>query len=1155
MLFAVLLIIVAIVGEVIISNKRNNSTIQKAYDRELETAIEYAEKFFNAHFKKIGVELKKIRTDPELINYLETGGKIYVEPTPEEFDAALEQGIVLEGQYVDIGLSGMLPVYAEITDASNVFILNDEEEILFQKNKENLARFFIDNKETILDDKKRFYTSPVIKINDSTYYLFSSMPILTKSDRIKGRIVVRTDFNELLNNYSDSVSIGETSELLYTYVSSFEQLQDTGISTSDKRICTLNEPRLAKKRLTPFFTSQHPDHPASNLDKQPDGNGIYTDYNGNEVYAHWKSLDNYGIVAIAKINQKEIDGAHRSLDIFTIVISIILFVLTLIIATLFSKLFTSPFLRLKKVLELVSKGALPKRIKVTSKDEIGQMTETVNNLVDSLRKTAQFANKIGKGEFEADFEPISEKDTLGQALVEMRESLQKADTQDNLRNWIVTGVAEIGEILRNNDNLESLGDEIVAYICNRISGVQGAFYSVNDENPDNIFIEMKASYAYKRKKYLKAEFKFAEGLIGQAAIEKDIILRTEVPDDYVKITSGILGEQKPSCLLIVPLITNETVYGVVEFSGLQKFTSGEVQFVEEVSEIIARTIFNLKVNERTRKLLEESQRMSSELQVQQEELRQNAVEMEATQEELKRTNQQLEHQIEEVNRAQKRMQVLLENASEVITIYEKDGTIRYISPSVENILGYKQDDLIGISDLKFVDEKGQKGIKKMFKSLLNNPAEQVTLQFTYNKKSGDNIWLEATGRNMLEDPAIQGIVLNSQDITERRRAEEEERKRGQMQALSENSLDLITRINQNGNFFYINPTIKALTGLDTNYFQNKNLDDVELNEQIITAWKNIISKVFDTKSKVSDEMDFPTDEDNRIMYVNAIPEYDEEQEIESVLVVSHDITEQKAIENEIREKNKKINDSINYAERIQDAILPNSSIIKRDLPNSFIYFLPRDIVSGDFPWYQKVGDEILISAVDCTGHGVPGALISIIAYFLLQDVVDRGIHEPGKVLDTLDQLVTKTLRQDEEDSKLKDGMDMGFCRINLKNKTVEYAGAHRPLYLVRNGELHEFKGNRFPIGGGSSYSNKTEFTNHRIDIQEGDAIYFFSDGYPDQFGGPENRKFGPKRIKEMVTTYNYNKFEEMQKMVDDRFQEWKADYKQTDDVLLIGIKF
>src|SRR5690606_5043441 len=313
-----------------------------------------------------------------------------------------------------------------------------------------------------------------------------------------------------------------------------------------------------------------------------------------------------------------------------------------------------------------------------------------------------FAQRIGQREFETDFKPLSCEDALGNALISMRDSIQEAERSDKERNWIVTGVAEIGEILRAHNDLESLGDDVIEYVTNKIGAIQGAFYVVNDDDKDDVFIEIKASYAYNKKKHLKGRFKFAEGLVGQSAIEQETLLRTEVPKDYVSITSGLLGERKPECILIVPLITNEQVYGVMEFAGFGKFDPSQVRFVQEISLSTARTVFNIKVSERARNPLSESQKMSQELQLQQEVLRQNAEEMEATQEELKRTNQQLEEQIEEVNRTQKRMQVLLENASEVITIYEEDGSVRYISPSVEKILGYSSAEMIGSSDVVHV---------------------------------------------------------------------------------------------------------------------------------------------------------------------------------------------------------------------------------------------------------------------------------------------------------------------------------------------------------------------------------------------------------------------------------------------------------------------
>ena len=214
------------------------------------------------------------------------------------------------------------------------------------------------------------------------------------------------------------------------------------------------------------------------------------------------------------------------------------------------------------------------------------------------------------------------------------------------------------------------------------------------------------------------------------------------------------------------------------------------------------------------------------------------------------------------------------------------------------------------------------------------------------------------------------------------------------------------------------------------------------------------------------------------------------------------------------------------------------------------------MVSGDFPWYIEVDDVIYIAAVDCTGHGVPGALISLIGYFLLNDIVrSQKISDPGVILDKLDAGVTSTLRQDRDDSTTKDGMDIAFCKIDKKNNQIEYSGAHRPLYYLHaNGELDEIKGNKFPIGGGI-YRNQTNFDNHKIKYKSGDAVFFCSDGFPDQFGGPQNRKFGPKRLRQAIVDNHGKSMDEMHIIFDEAWENWKADYKQTDDVLLIGIRF
>lgn len=876
------------------------------------------------------------------------------------------------------------------------------------------------------------------------------------------------------------------------------------------------------------------------------------DYRNHHVLQVSRQIPHANLALIAKIDLTEANGDASALVTTFVTAGLCIVALAVLLSMVFARSLTRPLFAMRNTLGLVAQGVLPEATENRSNDEFGQMGFKVDELVHTLRGNAEFAKRIGEGKYDTQFKPASENDILGMSLINMRNNLIENERRDKERNWIVRGVAEISEILRMHDSTDELGEDVIKFILEKIGAIQGAFYVVNDEVTPHL-IEMRASFAYNRKKYLKAKFKFAEGLVGQAAAEKDTVMRTEIPDEYVTLTSGILGDQRPTCILIVPLITNEEVYGVLEFAGFKRFDPSQVKFVQELSLILARTIFNIKVNERTRRLLTESQEMSNELKEKQEVLRQNAEEMQATQEELQRSNQKLEEQIEEVNRTQKRMQLLLENASEVITIYEEDETIRYISPSVETILGYGQKEIISKSDIDKVHPDHRENFREIFRKMKEHPDEKITAQYEYRAKDGSFIWIESMGTNCMSNPAIHGFILNSRDITERRRAEQEQRMRSKMQALSENSPDLITRL-EGESISYINPVIEEYTGKKPSVFLNRKVKEAELDYTILEGWLNVVEQVNASNKTISTEMDFPSEMGKRIMQVNAIPEFDESNKLESVLVVSHDITERKMIEVEIQNKNKKITESINYAKRIQTAILPNSRVINRALPDSFILYKPRDVVSGDFPWFVQIKDDIFIAAVDCTGHGVPGALLSLIGYFLLNDIVrSRKITEPGKILDLLDEGVTTTLRQDE-DATTKDGMDIALCKINVANREVEYAGAHRPLYIMKNGAMDEVKGNKFPIGGGI-FKNQTNFTNTKINLEKGDSIYFSSDGFPDQFGGPEGRKFGPKKVRDIIERVHSLPMAEAVDTFDREWEGWRGETKQTDDVLLIGIKF
>ena len=260
------------------------------------------------------------------------------------------------------------------------------------------------------------------------------------------------------------------------------------------------------------------------------------------------------------------------------------------------------------------------------------------------------------------------------------------------------------------------------------------------------------------------------------------------------------------------------------------------------------------------------------------------------------------------------------------------------------------------------------------------------------------------------------------------------------------------------------------------------------------------------------------------------------------------------IKSELEEKNKDITDSINYAKRIQEAILPSKESILKIFPQAFILYKPKDIVSGDFYWFTETEDYYLVAAIDCTGHGVPGAFMSLIASTLLKEIVSgKRVVVPSKILQELNNSIIEVLKQNDSDSSTRDGMDMSICCIDKKKSKLTFAGAARPIYFIRNGELTDTKGQGYPIGGHYGLMNLT-YSDTEMDLQQGDMFYIFSDGYADQFRGGDKKKFTTKRLKSLLTEISNSDMNIQCQKLDDAFEEWKGGGSQIDDILIIGIK-
>jgi serine phosphatase RsbU (regulator of sigma subunit) len=254
------------------------------------------------------------------------------------------------------------------------------------------------------------------------------------------------------------------------------------------------------------------------------------------------------------------------------------------------------------------------------------------------------------------------------------------------------------------------------------------------------------------------------------------------------------------------------------------------------------------------------------------------------------------------------------------------------------------------------------------------------------------------------------------------------------------------------------------------------------------------------------------------------------------------------------ESKKDLTDSITYAKRIQQAIMAPIAVAEGVLGNSFIIYLPKDLVSGDFYFVEEKNESIYFSAVDCTGHGVPGALMSVVGFnYLHQAIMEKHIHEPNEILSYLDEGVNDRLRQTGGESGIKDGMDLGLCAFNRETSVLQYAGAYNPLYLVNREGLTETKADKLPIGMNDD-GVVDIYTNHSYQLEEGDCVYLFSDGYADQFGGPRGKKFKYKQLRQVLEEIHDMPMLEQKHALINRFEEWRGDEPQIDDVLIMGLR-
>lgn len=395
----------------------------------------------------------------------------------------------------------------------------------------------------------------------------------------------------------------------------------------------------------------------------------------------------------------------------SMIIAIVGLLLLVFLVLFISKNLTQSIKSTTKALHKLAVGDTEsiEKLDIKTNDELEDMSESLNQVVEGIRKSENFALSIGKGEFDSDFHTLGSKDRLGEALIKMRDSLvesqkieAKRKEEEDLRNWTTEGIAKFGDILRKDlDNMKSLGYNIMSNLIDYLNVNQGALFVINDDDENDIYYTMVTAIAYGRDKYMKKDIRVGEGLVGRCIYERKTIYLTEVPEDYVKITSG-LGTANPRCILIVPCILNDEMFGVIEIASFNELKPYEIEFVEKLGESIASTVSSVKVTEKTAKLLQSSQMQREDLTSQEEELRQNLEEMQATQEDLRRQMEENTTMREELAKEQVLMDSLMDNVNDYIYFKDLDGKfIRTSKSYLKLVKANSYDDVIGKSDFDF----------------------------------------------------------------------------------------------------------------------------------------------------------------------------------------------------------------------------------------------------------------------------------------------------------------------------------------------------------------------------------------------------------------------------------------------------------------------
>lgn len=483
-------------------------------------------------------------------------------------------------------------------------------------------------------------------------------------------------------------------------------------------------------------------------------------------------------------------------EIILIVFLIILFFAGVLF--FYNRTLKKPVIQVKQVISDLSVGVLPETQLENQRDDI-QIHGTINNLVEGLRKTSSFASEIGQGNLSVDFKPLSEKDELGNALLGMRNNLRQVAVEDKKRHWTTEGLAKFGEILRsNNDNVAELAYSIISNLVDYVGANQGGLFRLNDEDKGDIHLELISAYAFQTQKFHTKRIAIGEGQVGESVREKRTIYMTDVPDEYVKITSG-LGEANPRSVLIVPMKVNDQIHGVIEIASFKTYETYQIEFIEKLAESIASTIASVKVNEHTKKLVQQ-------LRTSEEEIRQNMEELHATQEQMESKEIELTGQLDAINRTLSTIE------------FDADGYVVTANDIFLEVTQYTPDAIARKHHSIFMGEEDHNATEYQQFWLDLKKGKSQSGEYKYKTSIGKEVWFNITYTPVKDGMgAVHKVIALATNITEQKKMALDFE--GQLAAIYKSNM--VVEYDMQGRIMYANEDFLKLVEYDLTEVQEK----------------------------------------------------------------------------------------------------------------------------------------------------------------------------------------------------------------------------------------------------------------------------------------------------------------------------------------------